>query len=243
MGLAYSDFDLHNEGRVSLRKPTDGRLLAAALLILTATGLTATALSAAWALAADAPPLFEPRRLLHWGRPEMVAFAREARPVIAEANSVLLAAEREGKGVGCARQALVELRWRISSTSDAASARATLERLKHALVDAASLNGGDANILPQDADGSYGACDAEWFLKLGDSGDELLDPRGWPGKLPPRFLDRVATPASLLAYLSKITVSDPRTEGHRSPQGAQRRDRSAFAPRAARRRPWLFREA
>ncbi len=213
MGLAYSDFDLHNEGRVSLRKPTDGRLLAAALLILTATGLTATALSAAWALAADAPPLFEPRRLLHWGRPEMVAFAREARPVIAEANSVLLAAEREGKGVGCARQALVELRWRISSTSDAASARATLERLKHALVDAASLNGGDANILPQDADGSYGACDAEWFLKLGDSGDELLDPRGWPGKLPPRFLDRVATPASLLAYLSKITVSDPRTEG------------------------------
>ena len=43
VGLAYSDFDLHNEGRVSLRKPTDGRLLAAALLILTATGLTATA--------------------------------------------------------------------------------------------------------------------------------------------------------------------------------------------------------
>jgi hypothetical protein len=208
VGLAFSDFDLHNEGRVSLRKPTDGRLLAAALLILTATELTATP-----ALAADAPPLFEPRHLLRAGRPEMVAFAREAKPVIAEANSVLLAAERDGKGVGCARQALGELRWRIISTSDAASARATLERLRHALVDAASPHGGDANILPQDAEGSFGACDGEWFLKLGDSGDELLDPRGWPGKLPPRFLDRVATPASLIAYLSKIAVSDPQAEG------------------------------
>lgn len=191
-----------------MRKPIDGRLLAAALLCFTAAQLTVTRV-----LAAQSPPLFEPRPLLRAGHPEMAAFAREAKPVIAEADSVLLLAERRGKGVGCARQTLNELRWRINSTSDAASARATLERLKHALVDAASPGGGDANILPQDAQGSYGACDTEWFLKLGDSGDELLDSQGWPGKLPPRFLDRVATPAALIAYLSKITVSDPQAEG------------------------------
>ena len=186
-----------------MKKPTDGRLVAAAIFIVTATQT----------LGAQAPPLFEPRPLVHAGRPEMAAFARQAKAVIAEANAVLLAAERRGKGVGCARQTLNELRWRINSTSDAAGARETLARLKQALVEVASAHGADANILPQDPEGSYGSCDEEWFLKLGDSGDELLDPRGWPGKLPPRFLERVATPASLIAYLSEIRVSDPQAEG------------------------------
>ncbi|MBV9516509.1 MAG: hypothetical protein JO068_00165 [Hyphomicrobiales bacterium] len=186
-----------------MRKPIEGRLAAAVLVISIALP----------ALAAEAPPLFEPRHMLHEGRPEMGTLALEAKPVITKANALLLAAERHGKGVTCARQALNELRWRINSTTDAASARVTLERLKRALTDVASPHGGDANILPQDAEGSYGGCDGEWFLKLGDSGDELLDPRGWRGKLPPRFLDRVATPASLSAYLAKIVVSDPEAEG------------------------------
>ncbi|MBV9567944.1 MAG: hypothetical protein JO172_07385, partial [Hyphomicrobiales bacterium] len=172
-----------------MRKPTDGRLVAAALLISIAMP----------ALAAEAPPLFEPRHFLHEGRPEMGAFALEAKLVITKANASLLAAERHGKGVTCARQALNELRWRINSTSDTASARVALERLKRALDDVASPHGGDVNILPQDAEGSYGPCDDEWFLKLGDSGDELLDPRGWRGRLSPRFLDRVATPAAFIA--------------------------------------------
>ncbi|MBV9053905.1 MAG: hypothetical protein JO196_16010 [Hyphomicrobiales bacterium] len=186
-----------------MRKPIVGRLLAAALLVFTATPV----------LAGEAPPLYETRHILHDNHPEMRAFAREAKPVIARANALLLAAERHGKGVPCARQALNELRWRINSTSDTGNARATLERLKHSLLDVASPHGGDANVLPQDEEGSYGKCDGEWFLKLGDSGDELLDPHGWRGTLPPRFLDRVATPSSFSAYLAKIVVSDPEAEG------------------------------
>jgi hypothetical protein len=198
-------FDLISRGTGSLilRKRLEGRLLAAAILIC----ITAPA------IAAELPPFFEPRRILHESHPEIAAFAAQARPVIGKANSVLLTAERRGRGVTCARQTLNELRWRINSTTDVAAARATLERLKGALLDAVSPHGGDANVLPQDAEGSYGPCDGEWFLKLGDSGDQLLDPGGWRGKLPPRFLGRVATPASLVAYLDRIVLSDPEQEG------------------------------
>jgi len=143
----------------------------------------------------------------------MPVFAREAKPVIAEANAALAAAERQGRGVSCARQILVELRWRLNATSDLAAARDALARLKAALADIASPHSRDANVLPQDAEGSYGACDKEWFLKLADSGDELLDPGGWRGRLPPRFLDRVNTPAALIAYLETIIISDPAKEG------------------------------
>jgi len=162
------------------------------------------------ALAADAPELFDGRSVLREAHPEMAAFAKEARPVIAQANAALLAAERRKRGVSCARQTLVELRWRLNATADLAAARENLARLRAALAD---VEGRDANVLPQDAEGSYGTCDREWFLKLDDSGNELLDPSGWHGKIPPRFLDRVNTPASLVAYLERIIVSDLRKDG------------------------------
>ncbi|SDR60447.1 hypothetical protein SAMN05519103_06833 [Rhizobiales bacterium GAS113] len=189
------------------------QLLAAAILIPVAVP----------APAADAPGLFDARPILRQTHPDMAAFAREARPVIAQANAALLAAERQRRGVSCARQTLVELRWRINATGDLAAARANLTRLKAALADVEATKtlagsalagpGRDANILPQDADGSYGACDREWFLKLDDSGDQLLDPSGWHGKIPPRFLERVNTPAALVAYLERIIVSDLGKDG------------------------------
>jgi hypothetical protein len=165
------------------------------------------------ASAAGTPPLFEARRALRENHPEMAVFAKEARPVIAEANAALLAAERQRRGVACARQTLVELRWRINSTVDVVAARDNLARLKGALLDIASPQSRDANILPQDAEGSYGACDREWFMKLDDSDDALLDPGGWRGKIPPLFLDRVNTPAALIAYLERIVTCDPAREG------------------------------
>ena len=188
-----------------MRKRLEGRLLAAAILIcrLAAPAHRGGAAAAFRSLAASST------KAILRSPPS----PREARPVIGKANSVLLTAERRGRGVTCARQTLNELRWRINSTTDVAAARATLERLKGALLEAVSPHGGDANVLPQDAEGSYGPCDGEWFLKLGDSGDQLLDPGGWRGKLPPRFLGRVATPASLVAYLDRIILSDPEQEG------------------------------
>jgi hypothetical protein len=181
-----------------------------------ATGLVAAAFLACLtveATAGEAPPFFQVRQALRQSHPEMAAFAKEARPVIAEADAVLLAAERQGRGDGCARQTLVELRWRVNSTVDVAAARDNLERLEAALRELASPQGHDSNILPQDTEGSYGACDREWFWKLDDSSDALLDNSGWHGAIPPRLLERVNTPASLIAYLDSIVTSDPAREG------------------------------
>ena len=185
-----------------------GRALAFAVLVSTAAPVGAT----------DAPALFDPRLALREMHPEMSAFAKEARPVIVQANALLLAAERQRQGVSCARQILVELRWRLNATADLAAARASLTRLRAALADvevakASTGSVKDANVLPQDQDGSYGSCDREWFLKLDDSGDQLLDPSGWHGRTPPRFLERVNTPAALVAYLEKIIVSDFAKDG------------------------------
>jgi hypothetical protein len=186
-----------------LRSTGGARLIAASLLIALA----------APALATEAPPLYQARRVLRQNHPEMAEFAKQARLVIARAGKLLLAAERERRGVGCARQALVELRWRINSTVDVAAARDNLGRLEAALRETAPSRNHDSNILPQEADGNYGACNREWFLKLDDSGDELLDSSGWHGSIPPRFLERVNTPSSLVTYLGSIITSDPVREG------------------------------
>src|SRR5580704_11610636 len=74
------------------------------------------------AAAGGAPPFFQARQALRQDHPEMTAFAKEAKPIIAEADVTLLAAERERRGDACARQTLVELRWRINSTVDVAAA-------------------------------------------------------------------------------------------------------------------------
>jgi hypothetical protein len=165
------------------------------------------------ASATEAPPLYQARRVLREAHPEMAEFAKQVRPVIARAGAELLAAERERRGVGCARQALIELRWRINSTVDVGAGRENLARLEAALREVAPSRNRDANILPQEADGNYGACTREWFLKLDESTDQLLDSSGWHGDIPPRFLERVNSPASLIAYLDKIILSDPAREG------------------------------
>ena len=189
--------------------PRPGRRRRIAVLLATSVLATPTLRASA----GDLPPLFDARHILRQSHPEMAAFAKEARPVIAKADVVLLAAERERRGDACARQTLVELRWRINSTIDVPAARENLARLETALDELASPNSRDTNILPQDADGSYGGCDHEWFWKLDDSTDQLLDTSGWHGKLPPRFLERVNTPPALITYLESILISDPAREG------------------------------
>ena len=168
----------------------------------------ALVLSIGAAAASDPPPLYDARHILRQSHPEMATFAKEARPLIAEANDTLFAAEQERRGVTCARQALVELRWRINSTVDVSAARENMERLKAALADLASSSSHEANVLAQDGDGSFGSCDTQWFFKLDDSSSELLDHGVWRGKVPPRFLERVNSPASLIAYLERIILSD-----------------------------------
>ena len=175
--------------------------------------VSVVACSAAPASATEPPPYYDSRHVLRSLHPEMAEFAKEARPVIARASRELLAAERERRGVGCARQTLIELRWRIGATIDVAAARDTLARLETALADASPSRNRDSNILPQDAEGSYGGCNREWFLKVDASGDQLLDTSGWHGSIPPLFLQRVNTPSSLTAYLGKIVSSDPAREG------------------------------
>jgi len=64
----------------------------------------------------------------------------------------------------------------------------------------------------QDAEGMWGSGSEQWFLKLDNTFDRLTDearhgPDGQPRPLP-AFLDRVATPAKLEAWLDAVAVSD-----------------------------------
>jgi hypothetical protein len=116
---------------------------------------------------------------------------------------VLLEAEGSGRDVSCARQAFTELSWRLGYTSDTGAAQREYEQLK---AIAAMPNPPRAST--QDADGSFGACVETWFYKLDASADHLLNPKGWDGALPPRFLDRINSPEKLRGYLDGILVSD-----------------------------------
>jgi hypothetical protein len=69
----------------------------------------------------------------------------------------------------------------------------------------------------QDADGMWGSCSEQWFLKLENTYDHLRSeehslPDG-PARPLPAFLARVATPDKLTAWLNAIAVSDVQHTG------------------------------
>ncbi len=151
---------------------------------------------------------YNPRADLMRRHPEMAALRKEARPLLAELQRLLSAAEAAGQDASCGRQAMTELQWRLGYTSDVTAARALLAKTQ-----AIATDQHPPSTLAQDAEGSYGACVEPWFYKLDFSSEQLLDANGWPGKLPPRFLDRINDPDRLRAYLDGILVSDIAAEG------------------------------
>ena len=220
--------------------PLDGRLLAAALLILHGRRRRCGGMGAgrgrAAAFRASPPPPCEPPRD---GGLRARGKARHRR---GEFRAARRRAPRQGRRLrapGAQRIALADqLDERCGERKgDARAAEAARSSMPH------SRHGGDANVLPQDAEGSYGACD----------GGMVLEAR--------RFRRRASRSARMARQAAaalprsrrdaglahRLSFQDHRlrsgTGGRRPPQGAQRRDRRAFAPRAARRRLRLFREA
>jgi hypothetical protein len=151
---------------------------------------------------------YNPRSDLMRRYPEMAALRKEARPLVVELQRQLSAAEAAGKDASCGRQAMTELQWRLGYTADVAAARGLLAKTQ-----AIAADPHPPSALVQDDEGSYGACVEPWFYKVDFSSEQLLDFTGWPGKLPPRFLDRINDPDRLLAYLDSILVSDIAAQG------------------------------
>ncbi len=151
---------------------------------------------------------YNPRADLMRRYPEMAALRKEARPQLVELQRLLSAAEATGKDASCGRQAMTELQWRLGYTNDVAAARALLTKTQ-----AFAAAPHPPSALVQDDEGSYGACVEPWFYKVDFSSEQLLDTNGWPGKLPPRFLDRINDPDRLRSYLDSILISDIAAQG------------------------------
>src|SRR5258708_26235602 len=122
----------------------------------------------------------------------MAALRKEARPLLAELQRLLSAAEAAGQDASCGRQAMTELQWRLGYTSDVTAARALLAKTQ-----AIATDQHPPSTLAQDAEGSYGACVEPWFYKLDFSSEQLLDANGWPRQPPPRFLHPLTPPDPL----------------------------------------------
>jgi hypothetical protein len=158
--------------------------------------------------AARAQPAYSPRDALLDRFPAMEQLRRSTRQPLNAIERQLTEAEAAGGDMSCLRQMLTEVRWRVSSTGDVDAARAVFTRL---VTVAAQPNPPSARL--QAEDGSYGACVGPWFLRLDYSSDVLLDPSGWRGRQPPRFLDQINNPAALSLYLERHLISNIAVEG------------------------------
>ncbi len=117
--------------------------------------------------------------------------------------------EQEAKGGknACGHQVLFELGSLLISSADFKLIDARLHDLE--------ANIGHSSSDKQDADGMWGACYQEWYLKLYATYDHLEAAAGddpAPHALPV-FLARVATPEKLAAYLDPLSVPDVRHTG------------------------------
>jgi hypothetical protein len=169
-------------------------------------------LALAWLAAAMLAPKhawtqdFEPGTILAKAFPAMRDFRRATKPEITALEARLDADEQAGADRSCLRQAVTELRWRLSSTGDVDGAERVRDRLR-ALAAASTTPPGN----PQDAEGSYGPCVEAWFWRLDASTDRFLTEGAPP--VAPRFLDRVNDPARLDAYLRGLLTSDLTQDG------------------------------
>jgi hypothetical protein len=149
---------------------------------------------------------FDPQAAIAKSFPAMRDFRRAAKPEVEALEARLDADEQTGADRSCLRSAVIELRWRLSSTADVPAAERALDRVR-GLAAAASNPAGDR----QDAEGSYASCVEDWFWKLDVSTDRFLTEG--PPPVRPRLLDQVNDPVKLEAYLMGLLRSDPRHDG------------------------------
>jgi hypothetical protein len=115
--------------------------------------------------------------------------------------------EAKGGKTTCGHQILFELESLLVSSADFKLIDARLADLEASI--------GHPSSDKVDADGMWGACYREWYLKLYATYDHLEAQAGeepQPHPLP-SFLTRVSTPEKLTAYLDALSVSDVRHSG------------------------------
>ncbi|WP_144241001.1 hypothetical protein [Fimbriimonas ginsengisoli] len=125
---------------------------------------------------------------------------------VEELTKALFARESKGKSSRRAHQLLVETHWLTHYT-----ARYDQIEKKLAQVDDLIHGRGDTAVVEQDAEGSFGPYHEAWFYKLDATCDYLVNEV--VPKKPLRFLDRINTPARLLAYLNSNLISDVAATG------------------------------
>lgn len=151
-------------------------------------------------------------------RPDFEAFHPQYRTLRSKLHSEwdrlkeeLIAQERRGRSSHCSRQLLAEAKWFVLCTARFDAAEERLNRLREMLkAERDPHDGGQV-----EADGSFGCCTKEWFLKLDNTTDELiaLSLRWEEPEHPVRLLERINSPAKLREYLDSVLTSGVRTTG------------------------------
>jgi hypothetical protein len=119
----------------------------------------------------------------------------------------VLEKESSGQKTACSHQILFEAMSLIISSADFKFIDQRLQGAETSLTHPEMQAKAEK---PDPSDGSWGACYVEWYLRAGASYDQLRKSRDASSKpLPlPAWLDRIATPEKLKAYLISISVSD-----------------------------------
>ena len=123
----------------------------------------------------------------------------------------MIAQQRRGRKTPCTRQVFMEARQLVHDTADWARIARVLDDFEARLKAPKDPHDGSQ----VQADGSFGCCSSEWFLKLDATTDELITLK-LKFRRPPhpvRLLDRVNTPEKLRAYLDSVLISDVRRTG------------------------------
>jgi hypothetical protein len=170
------------------------------------------------AAVADAPATGPTRAYGYDPRPDLVAFDPQYRQRKRAADDEydrlkedLIAQQRRGRKTSCARQVLNEAKWYTHSTARFADAHRRLNDLRQIL--AAPRDPHDGGQLA--ADGSFGCCTEQWFLRLDDAVDELavLGMTWSEPEHPLTLLERINGPEKLRAYLDSVRISDTARTG------------------------------
>lgn len=118
----------------------------------------------------------------------------------------MIAQQRKGRKTPCTRQVFMEARWLVQDTAEWPRIDRVPDDFEARLKAPKDPHAG-----PQvEADGSFGCCSSEWFLKLDATTDELVTLKLNLSRPPHpvKLLDRVNTPEKLRAYFDSVLTAD-----------------------------------
>src|SRR5436309_4406510 len=128
--------------------------------------------------ASDAPPRpADPPTFGYDPRPDFRAFDanyRDRKNAASERlhklQAEMIAQQRKGRKTPCTRQVFMEARWLVQDTADWPRIDRVLDDFEARLKAPKDPHDGSQ----VEADGSFGCCSSEWFLKLDATADELV---------------------------------------------------------------------